>query len=449
MPRGVSEQMDADSLRSALESEIAKIRMIDSHCHIIPFADLAGRMDVFKLFAYYNAYTLLASGMSVEEHQRLESDGVALEAKAEIFWPCWRRIRNTACAKVFLKAMKALHGIDALTEETYRALSAKVSAAYAPENTGWYQRVLKEAAGIDLGILDYGTTQVDRRFFVPAYRFENRRAPAYDHFITVRTRDELEAIEAHYQRDIVHFDGFLDLYEEAFARRVSEGVVAVKLLLAYLRTLDFSLVTKHEAERVFNSLFMRYKPNPGFLQHQLEGPAWSDVKLLQDFMVHQTLRHALRHRLVVQIHVGYQAGRRNVIAYADPKLLNPLFIQYGKLKFVLMHTAMPYTYDAAIMMRNFPNVAMDFSWTHQLSPAIVARVMSELMELLPVGKLLGFGSDNSVVEGALGEAIEARRMLANVLSSKVEQGYFSEVEAVEVAQVLLRTNAIEYFNLSV
>ena len=94
--------MDADSLRSALESEIAKIRMIDSHCHIIPFADLAGRMDVFKLFAYYNAYTLLASGMSVEEHQRLESDGVALEAKAEIFWPCWRRIPNPPARRSLL-----------------------------------------------------------------------------------------------------------------------------------------------------------------------------------------------------------------------------------------------------------------------------------------------------------------------------------------------------------
>ena len=441
--------MNKTELYQSLSKEIQKIRMIDSHCHIIPFTDLSGHMDVFKLFAFYNAYSLVSSGMSIEDHEKLEGDELSLELekKWELFRFYWERIKNTACAKVFLKAMNVLHGIDTIDEKTYPQLSAKIATSYAPENKGWYQFILKEKAGIDLGIIDYGTTKVDRNHFVPAYRFENRRAPAYDHFITVRTRDELEVIEKHYNRNLVSFDGFLDLYEEAFSMRVSEGIVAIKLLLAYLRPLDFSLVTKNEAEKVFNSIFMRYKPNPGFLQHQLEGPSWKEIKILQDYMVHQTLRHALRHNLVVQIHAGFQAGKRNIIDYADPKMLSPLFIQYGNLKFVIMHLAMPFTYDAAIMVKNFANVAMDFSWANQLSPSITARTMNELLELLPIHKLLGFGSDNAIVEGAFGESIEARNTLTKVLTQKIVEGYFAEKEAIRVAESVLRNNVLEYFSL--
>jgi predicted TIM-barrel fold metal-dependent hydrolase len=173
------------------------------------------------------------------------------------------------------------------------------------------------------------------------------------------------------------------------------------------------------------------------------------IKTLQDFMVHRTLYHALQHNLVVQIHAGFQAGRRNIINHSDPKLLNSLFVQYKKLRFVVLHISLPFTYDLACTVKNFPNLSMDFSWADQLSSSIACRVMNEMLEFLPAHKIIGFGSDNAVVEDALGESIVCRRMISRVLTGKIEDGYFSEEEAIVLAEKVLFQNAIDCFNLKI
>ncbi|MBN1225333.1 MAG: hypothetical protein JXB23_18940, partial [Candidatus Aminicenantes bacterium] len=159
--------MQHTELYQRLSEEIHRIKLIDCHCHIIPFNDLAGKMDVFKLFALYSAYALLSSGMSVKDHELLEQSHGDLEKKWEVFYPYWERIKNTACAKIFLRAMNDLFGYRTFETETYNDFSKTISQVYAAENTQWYREVLKEKAGIALGVIDYGTADVNREFFVP------------------------------------------------------------------------------------------------------------------------------------------------------------------------------------------------------------------------------------------------------------------------------------------
>lgn len=441
--------MTDDAIYLKIKPEIDNIQMIDSHCHIVPYGKLHEKNDLFILFSLHGGENFLSSGMAYADFYKLMEFGYDLDKKWKIFYSYWKKIYNTGYVKLFLKALNILYGANEVSENNYADLSRKVTAAYSGEEGElWYGRVLQKA-GIEKGILDIGASRVDGRFFYSAYRFENRRAPEYDHFITVRTRDQLESIEAYYDRDIHTFDDFLDLYEEAFAKRVGEGIVAVKLLIAYFRTLDIACVTRNEAEKVFNTLFTRYKPKPDFIQHQLEGPSWEDSKQLQDFMLHRTLQLASKHNLAVQIHAGFQLGNRNVISFADPKLLNQLFIRYKRVMFVIMHTAIPYSYDLACMARNFSNVMIDFSWANTLSPSMTIRFMSEMLEFLPAHKILGYGSDNAVVEGALGEAVFAREMVARVLAEKVRSGYFQLEEAVDLGEMILRRNAVDCFRLNV
>ena len=58
-----------------------------------------------------------------------------------------------------------------------------------------------------------------------------------------------------------------------------------------------------------------------------------------------------------------------------------------------------------------------------------------------------FGGDYSVVELVYAHSVFARRVLTRVLCDKVRSGYFSEEEALDIAEKLLRKNALEIFKL--
>jgi uncharacterized protein len=441
--------MEQDQIFKDLKNEIDKIKLIDSHCHIVPINELIDSMDLFKLYIMHNCFSFMSSGMSEESHAKLADYNVGLADKWEIFKPYWLKTSNTGFAKIFLKAMKVLYGVSEITDANYQDLSNNITHSYSSKSEiNWYAYVYKEKAGIEKGILDYGTTVVDKIFFFATYRFENRRVPACDHFITIRTREELDKIENYYGRNIVCFDDFLDVFEEAFERRVNEGIVTVKTLLGYRRTLDFANVTKDEAEKVFNTVFARLPPTPGSLGHHYEGPSWEDNKILQDFLFHRMLLFASKHNIAIQIHGGFQSGYRQVFYHADPKLLLNLFLRYPNVNFVVLHTATPFQYDLGCLVKNFSNVRMDFSWSNSLSPSISSRVMSDMLEFLPAHKIFGFGSDNSIIEGALGESIFARNSLAQIMSTKIRSGYFIEDEAVDICKKIFRENIIDYFHLN-
>ena len=439
--------MNKENIFMELQEEVNQIKMIDSHSHLVPYADLRGKTDLFSLFALHSGHSLESAGMPSNQFVQLESSVRDDNGKWLLFSHYWERIHNTAYARLFLMAIKKIFGFSDITGDNYQELSEKIFQAYSVADNSYYEKVIKNYAGIEKMVWDFGSLDADKDFFFPAYRFENRRAPAYDHFITVRTRDELEIIEAHYNCSILCFCDFLKVYETAVESAVRKGAVAFKTLLAYLRTLDFELVTKNEAEKVFNTIFTRFKPNRGFLENQMEGPSWKDTKLLQDYMMHYTLRLLTHHKIPAKIHAGFQSGKRNVPAFANPQLLNNLFIHYRDLQFVVMHTAIPFSYELGALAKNFSNVAIDFSWSNTLSPSISKRFLNDMLEFLPVHKIMGFGSDNATAEGVFGEAVMSRKAVTEVLTEKVSEGYFDLYEAKKIANKLLRQNVIDIFKL--
>lgn len=64
-----------------------------------------------------------------------------------------------------------------------------------------------------------------------------------------------------------------------------------------------------------------------------------------------------------------------------------------------------------------------------------------------MNKINLFGGDSMFLEGSYGHAVMARRIAAQVLTEKVEEGYLSTDEAVEIARRILRENAIELYGL--
>jgi hypothetical protein len=60
---------------------------------------------------------------------------------------------------------------------------------------------------------------------------------------------------------------------------------------------------------------------------------------------------------------------------------------------------------------------------------------------------MAFGGDYSFVEAVYAHAVMARQVVSKVLIAKVKDRYLTEKEAVDIANMILRENAIQVFNL--
>jgi hypothetical protein len=69
------------------------------------------------------------------------------------------------------------------------------------------------------------------------------------------------------------------------------------------------------------------------------------------------------------------------------------------------------------------------------------------MEILPDDSRMMIGGDNWHVEETYGAVQLARRLIGEVLSDKLAEGYFGQDDAERLVKRILRENAIQFFGL--
>lgn len=438
-----------DRIKQAVEG----IPLVDTHEHILPEVERDQyATDFGYLFAHYNTSDLVSAGMPprlmeavrlpmhhyrkvhlermklrrfLAEPERLD---MSLEERWQALEPYWNAIRNTAYAKQTLVAIKDLFGFDDLNKDTYAPLSKAIAKSRRPN---LYHHVLKEKGNFAISILDAQISQPDREHFAPVMRL--------DHFIAVRSRPELAALEEESGISIHSLDDLVKAMQLTLQKYMRDGIVGIKNGLAYERTLKYDKVTKTEAETIFN-----------WIAHHLgEGPSWLEAKPLQDYMMHRSIQAAIEAGLPMQIHTGLQEGNENIIANSNPTLLVNLFIEYREAKFDLFHGGYPYIHEWATLAKNFANVYADMAWVHIISPEIGRQQLHELIETVPGNKIMAFGGDAITVEMAYAHSRMARQVVTRVLSEKAADGYMTEDEAISLAKKMLRDNPAELFQLGV
>jgi len=354
---------------------------------------------------------------------------LSLEDRWTMMEPYWTFVRTTGYGRAFLEYMRDLFGVADINRDTYLDLCRRIGEAHRP---GWYRKVLTERARIELALVITWPGQsvdVNREFF--------RAVPILDHFAIVGTRAELAALEKEANVSIQTLDQLMRAQEDRLNTFCEAGIVGVKIFLAYRRPLFFERIDKATAARVFDRIWLS----------QTQDLTFGDLKPLQDFMTRRLIGLAAERGLPIQIHTGLQEGNGNYIEHAKPTLLTNLFMEYQDARFILFHAGYPYVSEVAVLAKTFPNVYADLCWMHAVSPAVAARALDEWIETIPANKILGFGGDSNYVEGAYGHSRIARRVTAEVLARKVAHGYFSEADAVFLAQRLLRENAKALFAL--
>ena len=117
------------------------------------------------------------------------------------------------------------------------------------------------------------------------------------------------------------------------------------------------------------------------------------------------------------------------------------------MNFLLMHGAYPYGGELSALAKGFRNVYIDMSWMYIISPSYSARYLHEWLETVPANKILAFGGDYHNVENTYAHSLMARAVISKVLKENVGTGYLTEEEALEIAQWIMRDNAIAFFKI--
>jgi predicted TIM-barrel fold metal-dependent hydrolase len=406
---------------------VEEIELVDTQEHIMPEKErLASKLDLFYLFPHYASSDLVSSGMSPVVLEKIRDPEVPLLERWELFEPYWKYVRTTAYGRALIIASRGLFGIHDINEETYIELSDKISQSNKP---GWYRYVLRDESRIKVSLEVRESTDMDREFFAPIVNF--------DAFIIPRSQNELEIIGERTGLGIHSLRNLEEALETYFDKQVAGGMVGVKIGLAYGRTLRFDKVPTSAADEIFSRIFTGSS----------QGVSWDEAKPLQDHLVHRLIGLAIKHDLPIQIHTGIQEGNGNVIANSNPTLLTNLFLEYREAKFDIFHGSYPYCSELSVLAKNFQNVFLDMCWLYVGSPAVSKRMLHEWIETVPSNKIMAFGGDYVIVEGTYAHSRMARKVVSEVLSEKVEEGYFSLEDAIRLSDDILAKNAWNHFKL--
>lgn len=411
---------------SEIHEHVNSIWVVDTHEHMVTEAEWLAvdesRLDFSQLMHYIDL-DVVSAGMPFEQMQTVRFADVGEDEKWAIFEPHWRGARNTTFAKAIEWTVRDFYSLPGLNRDTYKEVGRRIRETRKP---GRYRHILKNIARIEVSLLDTQCTDVDRELFLPV--------PRLDHLLWFANRESIETQE---KRQSVSLGSLADLEREigtAIEGAKHAGAVAIKSAQSYLRTLHYEPVERESAARAFDGVAG-------------EGADHADAKTLSDYLFYRLVEGCIEHGLPIQVHTGMNAGHAVRLEPTNPLHLTDAILHYPEAKFDLFHAGFPYWEEMGVMVKAYPNVRADMCWTHIVSPAAARRALDEWLDLAPANKIFAFGGDLGSPEIAATHLKIARENVAMVLAGKVDSGYFTVEDAKEVADMVLRENAREFFGL--
>jgi len=422
------------SLYKRIRSAVDRIWLIDTHEHFMPESGrLKTEGDFFSLVIGYLQADMISSGMTNDELAIMLDNKRPDGERWNVFAGYWENTKTTGYGQALKITVKGLFNVDDLNEVTFKEINSKMKEAYRTE--GWYKYVLKEKCRVDVSIVDpLGEFTGPDADYPPEFFVKVRR---FDNFISI-TPANIRNIESIYGVRINILSDYINVLDTAFKKAVEEeGIVGIKTGLAYSRKMRFEEVPEEVAEKLFLKAINR-----------MALVSSDESRQLQDFMFHQVIAFSEKYKLPFQIHTGMLSRnfRPNPIENTNALHLSNLFVKYRNAKFVIFHGSYPYMSELSYLAKHYPNVYIDMCWMHIISPASSARFLEEWLLTVPSNKIMAFGGDSSI-EWTYGHSVMAREVVAKVLTKMVIDGYYTEKEAITIAENILRNNAIKLFKI--
>lgn len=407
---------------------MAAMDIIDCHEHLPPEQDRTNKpQDVFTLVSHYTRHDLFSAGMDRSskdvsswsqgrpKYDSLFDYDLPLAQRWETFKPYWQRIRHGSYARAAILTAKLVYGIDDINDRTYQELSERIAAENTP---GIYKRMLCDRCRIAVALTQCQRTDVARPL-VPLM-------PGMS-LTRVYTREDLEELGSQVGVTVANLDDWLELIRTQITKWADDGAVGVKIMSRHNEPPDRKVVEP-------------------WLKKLLDGeplvPNAREYVPLEGFLTHHVIDVAAELNMVLAVHAGVWGDFRNL----DCKDMLTLAPQHPQANFDLYHLGMPAVRDAIMVAKNLPNVFLNLCWTHIVSQVQTCSGIDELLDQVPVNKVLAFGGDYArPVEKVVGHLHMARENFAQVFGRRIDRGLMSFEEAIDILKLWFWDNPLDLY----
>ena len=428
-----------------LLAHIDDLPVIDCHEHMAGPEHLVRYTEpIAFLIAGYYANDLTSAGLPEQQLTYLRDDTVATSDKWPLFKAYWERSQHTAYARVTKLVMRDAYGEHTMSLATLNRIGERL----AERDPAYYRQKMRDA-NIRCVITDaLGWPPGDFGAFLRGEQvFEDGWRPVVPlplfhvlqhHEHTARDWRGLQQISEWADQPITSLDEFTEAVFEILRIAKERGALALKDQCAYNRTLAYDVVTRADAERIFNRLLNDANAVLG----------WPEAKPLDDYLFHQYMRFAHELDFPVQIHTGHMAGSFNRVDKANVRKFVPVLELHRDVKFDLFHGNWPYMGDLLFVAKNYPNVALNLTWLYIIDPLYAQQLLERAVMTVPHSKIHAFGGDyTDIPERTLAHIKLARHVIAAALANLVDIGWLDEEQARSIAGQWFFDNPSRFFAL--
>jgi hypothetical protein len=402
--------MSVDAIAAQLEEYLSACPVTNTHSHHLrddEFQDVS----LFKLVSRSYVNWIMDA---------FSEDGP--EARAHFLV----KHRCNSYATWLIRAIEALHPVGRpLSLDTWDAYDAAIREAYGdPQH---HLRILAQRCGYHAVILDkYDDPGADNghpELFKPTLRcdpFFSGYDPA------LRSHDGVSAYDTiAYTPGMTLAEYVARLRERIVQARQVQGIIALKIGMAYERPLDFCNRDARRAERAF-------------LNPAATAPEICDF---QDYIMYTLAGFAAELDLPIQIHTGLgQLKGTNAMGLCE------LIEQNPGVRFDLFHGSYPWTDDILALAHNFNRVYVDLCWLPIISTSRAVAFVKEALEVTDAGRIL-WGCDTWTSEESYGALLAGRYCIAKALAEMVAEGRFDLAYAKSLGENILDRNARQLFGI--
>jgi uncharacterized protein len=424
---GGQENRKGNTMSQSIRDVIDDTGIVDVHEHHFPDILLSQDVNLLQLFRQSYAGWTEKRGYALPSETQPEP-APARPTSWDALAPFLEKSGSNGFVRNLVRAVTELHGNGepTITRNNWESLDAAVRRRHA--EPGWCTKVIQRAH-IERLITDpYTDPLLDSR---------ETLGPNYDTVMRINAfacgwhRDSRDhngnsahELLARLGFEPKIFDDYLTALDGVVAGCSQRHQVALKNALAYDRDLDFDEPDEKLARRAWGK----------------RSPTAPERKAFSDFVVDRFCRSAGERDLPMQMHLGSA-----IIRGSHPLKVAGLIERHPHTRFLLMHLAYPWSRDLLGMAFVYRNIWLDLTWSWLLSPSHFKLALHEAIEVLPDESRMMIGGDNWHVEETYGTMKLARRLIGEVLSEKVEEGYFGQPAAEGLAKKILRENAMQFF----
>jgi hypothetical protein len=406
------------------------MKLFDVHTHL----GSEGRPRQARNLAHIVSYhwmnlELIRAGATTPHDGHPKSPDDHMKAVA----PYFSQLRNTSNHYCLIGMLRDLYGFTerTITPDNWKELDKKVQEH--ANDPSWISHVLDKAniKRLSVAYKDGMPDESDR--FVPYHYGEYLFAPS----TTLRLNDLGEITN----ETLTTTTALRAAIEREIDKLANEH--GVRLLHIWIRdSWEYMHCSESEAQEFLNRIWVS------------RSLGTEEENRLISFGADLVADAAAKHKMAIQLFHGmdYYTPEvpRCVCSYYHPGFLRSLpryALAHPAVNFdVFLATRIP-SHEAASLSRAACNLSMSGGWWHGFTPTTLSTFFRDRLEMLPHTSWNAFFSDGYIVEWIYAKQLLTKNRLACALGDMVDEGFLTEQEAPEIAQVLLYDNGRRIYRI--